>query len=129
MGAVSLKATLDERLSRITSLSFGQETLAAALALLSAEIGVPIELDGTALRAEGITRNQSFALDLAGGTARDVLLEIVLLAIPDRSATSPRDPRQELVYVVDRRAQRILVTTRAAATSGGHPLPPAFGGP
>jgi hypothetical protein len=123
--------TVDERLAKVTSLVFPKETLQRALELLAEDVGVAIEIDGAALRAEGITQNQSFALAERDKPAGEILVAILRLANPDRTATGPADPRQKLVYVVDRAAAgggRMIVTTRAAAAESGGTLPPVFGG-
>jgi hypothetical protein len=123
--------TVEARLAKVTSLTFPKETLQRALELLAEDVGVAIEIDGAALRAEGITQNQSFALAERERSAEAILVAILRLANPDRSATGPADPRQKLVYVVDRTAAgggRMIVTTRAAAAERGQTLPRTFGG-
>jgi hypothetical protein len=125
------RRTVEERLAKVTSLAFPKETLQRALELLAEDVGVAIEIDGAALRAEGITQNQSFALAERERSAEAILVAILRLANPDRSATGPADPRQKLVYVVDRTAAgggRMIVTTRAAAAERGQTLPRTFGG-
>jgi hypothetical protein len=124
-------ATIEARLAKVTSLTFPKETLQRALELLAEDVGVAIEIDGAALRAEGITQNQSFALAERERSAEAILVAILRLANPDRTATGPADPRQKLVYVVDSMAEgpgRMIVTTRAAAAESGRPLPRTFGG-
>jgi hypothetical protein len=124
-------ATVEARLAKVTSLTFPKETLQRALELLAEDVGVAIEIDGAALRAEGITQNQSFALAERERSAAEILVAILRLANPDRTATGPADPRQKLVYVVDQAAEgggRMTVTTRAAAAESGRALPPVFGG-
>jgi hypothetical protein len=123
--------TVEARLAKVTSLTFPKETLQRALELLAEDIGAAIEIDGAALRAEGITQNQSFALAERERSAEAILVAILRLANPDRTATGPADPRQKLVYVVDSTAAgggRMIVTTRAAAAESGRPLPRTFGG-
>jgi hypothetical protein len=119
-----------ERLQRPTSLRFARDTLEAALEQLSQEIGVSIVISGPALQAEGITKNQSFGIDLQNQPAGDILVEILRLANPDKSAIVPADARQKLVYVIaapdQGRPAHIVVTTRTAATEPGDELPPVF---
>jgi hypothetical protein len=125
------RRTVEERLAKVTSLAFPKETLQRALELLAEDVGVAIEIDGAALRAEGITQNQSFALAERERSAEAILVAILRLANPDRTAAGPADPRQKLVYVVDRTATgggRMIVTTRAAAAERGQTLPRTFGG-
>jgi hypothetical protein len=124
-------ATIEARLAKVTSLTFPKETLQRALELLAEDVGVAIEIEGAALRAEGITQNQSFALAERDKPAAEILVAILRLANPDRTATGPADPRQKLVYVVEQAAEgggRMTVTTRAAAAESGRALPPVFGG-
>jgi hypothetical protein len=119
-----------ERLQRVTSLRFARDTLQAALEQLAQDIGVPFVIRGADLQAEGITKNQSFAIDLANKPAEEILVEILRLANPDKTATGPSDPRQKLVYVISPTgpgaAEQVIVTTRAAATERGEVLPPVF---
>lgn len=122
--------TIDGKLRQTVTLSFPKDTLSQAIELLAAEIETPIEILGSDLFLEGITKNQSFAIDQRNRPAGDVLVEILRLANPDRTATGPADPRQKLVYVIlsaaDGRAGRIVITTRAAAAKRGEALPPVF---
>jgi hypothetical protein len=118
-----------ERLRKVTSLRFGRETLQAALDQLSKDIGVAIEIRGADLQAEGITKNQQFGIDVANKPAEEILVEILRLANPDKTASGPRDVKQELVYVIGTGGadeERIIVTTRAAAAARGEDLPEAF---
>lgn len=128
----STPLTLGERLQKRTSLRFGRDTLETALRMLSTDIGVPITIRGSDLQAEGITKNQSFGVDVADKRADEILVEILRLANPDKLATGPADARQKLVYVVketgggEKEAREIIVTTRAAAKQRGDRLPAAF---
>ena len=120
---------MHERLQRNTSLSFPRDTLEAALEQLSRDIGVDIVIAGADLQAEGITKNQSFGIDLSNRPAEEILVEILRLANPDKSATGPADTRQKLVYVVavePGKAEHIVITTRAQAVSRGDELPAIF---
>jgi hypothetical protein len=122
--------TLRELLAVPTSLKFSKETLERALELLAEDAGIEITIRGADLQAEGITKNQSLALDLRGQPAGEILLEILLRANPDRTTTGPGDSRQKLVYVVEEQDEagpgRIIVTTRTAATRRAEPLPDEF---
>jgi hypothetical protein len=113
-----------ERLQQATTLVFPKETLENALEVLSADVGVPIQIAGRDLQLEGITKNQTFALDLRNRPAEGILVEILRRANPDREATGPADPRQKLVYVL--RDDAVIVTTRSAATQRGEELPEVF---
>ena len=122
--------SLAERLQQTTSLVFPRETLQKALEILSEELQVPIQIAGSDLQLEGITRNQSLAIDLRDRPAGEILLAILLRANPDRTATGPSDEKQKLVYVLrenaDGQPSAIVVTTRAAATRRGEKLPAVF---
>jgi hypothetical protein len=123
--------TVRNRLHRRTSLSFARETLEAALEQLSRDIEVPIVILGADLQAEGITKNQSISINVENRPAAEILVEILRLANPDKTATGPDDVRQKLVYVIRAGGDagdsaQILITTRAAAAERGDDLPPEF---
>lgn len=120
----------EERLKRPTSLSFAKESLDRAIELIAADTGLDISIAGADLQLDGITKNQSLALEVRDQPAAAVLVEILLRCNPDRTATGPADPRQKLVYVVEPAQQgaagRIIVTTRTAAAQRQLPLPDVF---
>lgn len=116
-------------LAKLTSLKFARDTLESALDQLSQDIGIPITIRGPDLQADGITKNQSFAIDESNQPAADILVAILRLANPDKSASTASDPRQKLVYIVERKpdkTEQIVVTTRARAAERHDPLPAAF---
>lgn len=116
-------------LNKVTSLKFARDTLESALEQLSQDIGVPIVIRGADLQADGITKNQSFGIDLSNKPAAEILVEILRLANPDKAATGPRDPRQKLVYVMGQapdKTLQIVVTTRARAAERRDELPAVF---
>lgn len=118
-----------QRLQQTTSLVFPKETLQRALEMLSEDLSVPIEIAGRDLHLEGITKNQSFALDLRNRPAEEILLAVLQRANPDQTASGPRDVKQKLVYVVRNRAGQgsaIVVTTRSAAHDRNEKLPAVF---
>ena len=122
-------ASLHERLSKVTSLRFAKDTLEAALEQLSQDIGVPIVIRGPDLQAEGITKNQSFGIDISNKPAEEILVQILRLANPDKAATGPDDPRQKLVYIIEQtpdKTEQIVVTTRTRAKDRHNELPAAF---
>jgi hypothetical protein len=123
-------ATLEERLAQTGSLTFTKESLERALELLAEDTGIEMVIQGGDLQLEGITKNQSLGLQMRDRPVQEILVEILLKANPDRTASGPADPRQKLVYTVERRepddAGRIIVTTRAAAEKRNLPLPDAF---
>ncbi len=118
--------TVEEKLLRVTSLSFSKETLQRALELLAEDMGVEIEIAGRDLQLEGITKNQSFGIDQRDKPAGEILLAVLQLANPDRTATGPADVKQKLVYVLCGESGAIVVTTRAAAAERGDRLPKVF---
>lgn len=118
--------SLTARLQQTTSLVFPKETLQRALEMLSEDVGVPIQIAGRDLQLEGITKNQSFAIDLRNRPAKEILLAVLLRANPDRTATGAADIKQKLVYVVREREGAIVVTTRTAAEKRSEKLPAVF---
>lgn len=123
-------ASLEERLAVPTSLTFTKDSLERALELLAEDTGVEITIQGADLQLDGITKNQSLALDLRDRPAGEILVEILLKSNPDRTATGPADARQKLVYVIEPSSAggpgRIIVTTRTAAEKRGDRLPDVF---
>jgi hypothetical protein len=117
--------TLAERLAAPTTLSFSKETFENALKTLSAQAKIDISISGRDLQLEGITKNQTLAVDLRERPAAEILLELLRRANPNKEATGSSDPRQKLVYVIQ--DGRIVVTTRSAATRDGLELPKEFG--
>jgi hypothetical protein len=123
-------SSVSDKLRQKASLSFARDTLEVALQQLSNDIGVPIEILGADLQADGITKNQSFGINVSDKPAEEILVEILRLSNPDKTATGPGDPRQKLVYVIaaaaDGQAERIVVTTRSRANERGDKLPAVF---
>ena len=103
------------RLQKKITLTFVKDTLERSIQLVSEEIGVPMEILGTDLQLEGITKNQSFGLDERDKPAAAVLRAILAKANPDG----------KLVFFVRRQdgAETIVITTRAAAQKRGDALP------
>jgi hypothetical protein len=122
-------ATVSERLQRVTSLQFPRDTLESALEQLSQDIDVPIAIRGADLQADGITKNQSFGIKVENKRAEEILVEVLRLANPDKTAAGANDTKQKLVYVIgpsEGGAEQVFVTTRAAAGARGEELPPVF---
>jgi hypothetical protein len=119
--------SLSEQLRQVTTLSFPRETLENALKMLAADTKLPIQIAGRDLQLEGITKNQTFALDVRNRPVEEVLVEVLRRANPDRDAAGPDDPRQKLVYVIGEGG--IIVTTRAAAAERAEDLPKVFASP
>jgi hypothetical protein len=128
--APAASASLEDRLAKTTSLVFTKDSLERALEMLADDAGVSIAIEGKDLQLDGITKNQSLAMDVHDKPASEILVEILRRANPDRTATGPDDPKQKLVYVVlpgkNGDVGRIIVTTRAAASKRGDRLPAAF---
>lgn len=118
------ETSLADRLGRVTTLSFPRETLENALEILATDAQFPIQIAGRDLQLEGITKNQTFALDLRNRPVAEILVEVLRRANPDHAATSPSDPRQKLVYVI--RDGVVTVTTRSAAAQRNEELPEVF---
>jgi hypothetical protein len=119
--------TLADKLAMPTTLVFSKETLENALKTLSEQLEIEIQIAGRELQLEGITKNQTLAVELRNQPVAEILVELLLRANPDREAAGPADPRQKLVYVIQ--DGRIVVTTRSAAARDGLELPKEFGGP
>ena len=116
--------SITDRLNQVTTLSFPKETLEKALEMLATDLKIRIQIAGRDLQLEGITKNQTLSLDLRNRPAGEILVEVLLRANPDRTATGAADPRQKLVYVI--RDESVIVTTRTAATQRGEELPKVF---
>ena len=120
---------MNDRLAKVTSLKFAKDTLEAALEQLSQDIGVPIVIRGPDLQADGITKNQSFGIDISDKPAEEILVEILRLANPDKTATGPNDARQKLVYIIETNARQNRANRCHHASQGegrNDELPAAF---
>ena len=80
-------AAIEEKLASITSLVLPKETLEQSLRILAEDIGVEIELLGQDLQLAGITKNQSFGINLQNRPASEILLEILCRANPVQNTT------------------------------------------
>ena len=89
-----------------------------------------IVIAGRDLQLDGITKNQSFGMDVRDKPAAEVLLTIMRLANPDKTAQGAADPAQKLVYVIRSGGaggeEKIVVTTRAQAKVRQERLPAVF---
>ena len=106
-----MAAGVAARLRNRMSLVFAKETLEKSIQMVAEEIGVPIEIRGPDLQLEGITKNQSFALEERDRPAEAILLTILAKA----------DPAGRLVYVIRREGdvESVEITTKAAAANRG----------
>lgn len=103
-------------LGKSMSLVFVKDTLEKSIQMIADEIGVEIEILGSDLQLEGITKNQSFGLDEKAKPAAAILAAILAKANPDG----------KLVYVIRKTdaGERIEITTRAAVEKRGDTLAP-----
>ena len=107
-----------EKLTRRMTLTFAKDNLERSIQMVSDETGVPMEILGSDLQLEGITKNQSFGLDEKDKTAEEILRVIL----------AKSNPEGKLVYLVQEKdgEERVLITTRAAVEKRGDVLPPAY---
>ena len=108
-------------LAKPISLVFVKDTLEKSIQMIADEIGVEIEILGSDLQLEGITKNQSFGLDQKQKPAAEILRAILAKANPDG----------KLVYVIRKTdaGERIEITTRAAVDKRGDTLAPGQDAP
>src|SRR5690606_2889768 len=135
---MSIEQLLDTKLS----ISFEQESLEFAVAMIGEEFagslsegaaGPKITILGGDLEKSGITQNQQVRdFQMRDVPLRDVLTRLVVGANPDKTASSPTDEKQSLVWVVDPdsspQSPALLITTRPQAAAKGYPLPREFSG-
>lgn len=91
-------------LDQEVNLSFDRTTMEQALVRVAGEIGLTLEIQGNELHKQGISKNQSFAIDLRDVPARQALRTILLKG----------DSKGRLAYFV-RKDGTIVVTTIYAA--------------
>jgi serine/threonine protein kinase len=145
--APSEPMTIEKFLQRKISLSFAQEPIERAVALVGQEaneglVARPDEttasrlwrfaLDGSAFERSGITRNQQLRdFDVRDQSIRKALTEIAKLGNPVTTVQDTRDSQQQLIWIVKDDDQKpgqpmILFTTRTAAQEAGWKLPEEF---
>ncbi len=128
--------SIDSILAHKMTMEFPQQSLESAVrdvAMLVNEqlpdANFAISIVGADLLLDGITRNQQIKdFRQSDVSVAQILTAILRMANPDPTATSSTDPKQKLVWVIDKRAgsPTILVTTRAGAAQKGYELPSAF---
>ncbi|MFC1759625.1 hypothetical protein ACFL2H_12805, partial [Planctomycetota bacterium] len=128
--------TIDSLLAHEMTYEFAQQSLEFAVrdvAILANEqlpgARLKITIVGGDLLLDGITRNQQIAgFQQTDTSVATILTELLRRANPDPTAESSSDPKQKLVWVIDKQSPSptILVTTRAAASEKGHELPHVF---
>ena len=110
-----------DALARPISLVFVKDTLEKSIQMIADEIGIEMEIQGSDLQLEGITKNQSFGLDEQDKPAAEILKAILAKSNPDG----------KLVYVIRKTdgGERIEITTRAAVEKRGDTLAPGQDAP
>lgn len=132
---------IENFLKRPVRLSFEQEPIEKALAMIAEEANdgidpdtyaVRFDLDGTAFENSGLTRNQQIRnYRFVDGSLREALTELVRRGNPTANLTDTTDARQQLVWIVDDDPVRpdrpmILLTTRTHAEVNNLALPVEF---
>jgi len=96
-----------EALKKPMALAFERNSLEATMRLIAEEIGTPIEIIGTDLQLEGITKNQSFGLDEKRQPAEQLLATILKKANADGKLAYVVKPKQpggpEMIFITTRR--------------------------
>jgi serine/threonine protein kinase len=132
--------TIEEYLNRPIRLSFDQEPIEKALALVGdeANTGIPVasqlrfELDGGAFEKAGITRNQQLReFRIESRPMRDALTEIAKRGNPVTTVKDTRETDQKLIWVVkddpnQAGKKMISLTTRESAAAANIPLSSEF---
>ncbi len=120
-GAPAAAKGAAEALARPMSLVFVKDTLEKSIQMIADEIGVEMEILGSDLQLEGITKNQSFGLEERDKPAVEILRTILAKANPDG----------KLVYVIRSgpTGEKVEITTRAAVEKRGDTLPPGQDAP
>lgn len=126
---------IEQVLAHTTSIRFSQKSLEQAMRDVGDQIreelrGLPlpfeIEILGSDLELEGITRNQQirdFAVNNV--SLAEALTALVQKANPEQAA-SPSQVEQKLVWIPQAESGGVLITTRSAAQTKSLPLPTVF---
>ncbi len=99
-----------ERLQLPVEAEFSRTPLAEAIDYIGREIGVPIEIDGDALKDAGFTKNMAQTFNLGRVPARSALAEII---------RQYKEPGKELVLSIDEPGQTMTLLTRKFAEQKG----------
>ena len=132
--------SMEEILESKITIGFEQESLEAALQLISSEMSetilagspISITINGAAFQKEGITRNQSVrSFQHNGDSLRVILTDLVRRANPVTTVQSPTERNQKVVWllledVAQPGQKRIELTTRAWSESNRVTLPKEF---
>jgi hypothetical protein len=116
------------------SLEFAIRDLAEAVREKYPQLPVPfdIQIQGSDLQLQGITRNQQIAgFEAVDQPLAEILTALVMRANPVTTVTTPSDPNQKLVWIqgpdpADANRPILLITTRDAAQRRNDTLPAAF---
>jgi len=132
--------TIEQMLDTNLSISFEQESLEFAIAMIGDEFstGLPegtprpkITIIGGDLEKSGITQNQQVRdFKMSDVPLRHALTRLVAGANPDKTVTKMTEEKQSLVWVVDPASNdqnpSLLITTRPQAAAKGYQLPQEF---
>ncbi len=132
--------SMDEILESKISIGFEQESLEAALQLVSSEVAesvgagsqISFTINGAAFQKEGITRNQSVrSFKHVDAPIRDILTDLVRRANPVTTVQSPTERNQKVVWLVledemKLGQKKIELTTRAWTEANKGILPKEF---
>ena len=129
--------TIDDVLASSLTIRFAQKSLDIAMGDTAQQVndeltGLPfqfsIEVVGTDLEPEGITRNQQIRdFESSNKTLNEALTALVMKANPDQSVTVPTDPKQKLIWIPAKGDPgKILISTRVGAKNKGINLPAVF---
>jgi len=132
--------TIEQMLDMHLSISFEQESLEFAVAMIGDEFstGLPegtprpkITIIGGDLEKSGITQNQQVRdFKMSDVPLRHALTRLVAGANPDKTVTKMTEEKQSLVWVVapasNDQNPALLITTRPQAAAKGYQLPQEF---
>jgi hypothetical protein len=123
------------------TISFEQEPLDSALALLTEELNsslppdvpkVAISINGKAFELSSVTRNQQIRdFRFKGAPLRNLLTDLASRVNPDKTITTVKDAKQAVVWIVEENAgsQEIVFTTRRGIEGTDKKLPTEFSVP
>lgn len=124
--------TFAEKLQSKISIQFPQNSLEFAIRDLGEEADIPMQIVGSDLQMEGITRNQEIKdFNHQEKPFEEVLVALLMRANPVTTVTAPTEEDQKLIYVIDpmdgpEDEKKVLITTRVAAKAKGYTIPAVF---
>ncbi|WP_158545522.1 serine/threonine protein kinase [Bremerella cremea] len=131
MPAQKTPETIEEKLASTMSISFPQNSLEFALRDIGEEAGIPVEINGTDLQLDGITRNKEIKdFHFENKPVGEILAQLMVRANPEASP-GPGTDVQKLIFVIHPMdgpddAKKLVVTTRKAAEREKYTLPDVF---